>query len=109
MKIAYWDSGLHWDDPNLRWGSPSYLLEPGDPGYVPNVPANNETKNKQKHKKMKRNNYYPSRIADQIIWLTNFRNKLAGHASVLGQGGRKPAAVKAVATKRVPKARAAKV
>ena len=20
MKTAYWDSGLRWDDPNLRWG-----------------------------------------------------------------------------------------
>jgi len=24
-----------YDDPNLRWGSPSYYLEPGDPGFVP--------------------------------------------------------------------------
>lgn len=23
-----------WGNKNLRWGSPSYLLEPGDPGYV---------------------------------------------------------------------------
>jgi hypothetical protein len=23
-----------WDDPNLRWGNPSFYLEPGDPGYV---------------------------------------------------------------------------
>jgi hypothetical protein len=29
-----WGEG-HWDDPNARWGDPSYLLEPGDPGYVP--------------------------------------------------------------------------
>ena len=34
MRIAYFDSGLHADDPNLIWGEPSYLLEPGDPGYV---------------------------------------------------------------------------
>ena len=34
MKPVTWDSGLRWDDPNLRWGDPSYLLEPGDPGYV---------------------------------------------------------------------------
>ena len=46
MKIAYWDSGLHWDDPNLRWGSPSYLLEPGDPGYVPPSPPPTPTTNK---------------------------------------------------------------
>ena len=35
MKPVTWDSGVRWDDPNLRWGTPSYLLEPGDPGYVP--------------------------------------------------------------------------
>jgi hypothetical protein len=85
MKTAYWDSGLRWDNPNLRWGSPSYLLEPGDPGYVPDSPpVNNETNKNKKHKKMKHNVYYPIRIADQIVWLTNFRNKLASHAGALG-------------------------
>lgn len=40
MRIATFDSGLRFDDPNLYWGNPSYLLEPGDPGYVdPNPPA----------------------------------------------------------------------
>jgi hypothetical protein len=34
MRIVYWNSGVRWGDPNLRWGNPSYLLEPGDPGYV---------------------------------------------------------------------------
>ena len=29
---------MYWGNPNLRWGSPSYLLEPGDPGYVPPSP-----------------------------------------------------------------------
>ena len=27
MRIATFDSGLHWDDPNLYWGDPSYLLD----------------------------------------------------------------------------------
>mgnify|MGYP003619841726 CR=1 FL=1 len=27
------------NDPNLRWGDPSYYLEPGDPGFVPYGPA----------------------------------------------------------------------
>jgi hypothetical protein len=34
MKTVTWDSGVSWDDPNLRWGTPAYLLEPGDPGYI---------------------------------------------------------------------------
>lgn len=33
---------------------------------------------------MKRNTYYPSRQADQVLWLTNFSNKLPGHAATLG-------------------------
>lgn len=33
---------------------------------------------------MKRQAYYPSRIADQIVWLENFRNKLPMHATALG-------------------------
>jgi hypothetical protein len=37
MRTAYWDSGepeMYFDNPNLRWGDPAYLLEPGDPGYA---------------------------------------------------------------------------
>jgi hypothetical protein len=42
MKPFFWDminpitgTPFLWGDPNLRWGSPSYFLEPGDPGFVP--------------------------------------------------------------------------
>lgn len=37
MKTLYWDSTDPldvWGNPNLRWGDPSYRLEPGDAGYV---------------------------------------------------------------------------
>jgi hypothetical protein len=37
MKTWHWDDPdprMVWDNPNLRWGEPGYLLEPGDPGYV---------------------------------------------------------------------------
>jgi len=50
MKIAYYDSGIRWDDPNLRWGSPSYILEPGDPGYVPPFPPSPPTNKIMNHK-----------------------------------------------------------
>ncbi|MCX6898213.1 MAG: hypothetical protein NT105_05885 [Verrucomicrobia bacterium] len=33
---------------------------------------------------MRRQTYYPSRIANQILWLGNFRNKLPGYETVLG-------------------------
>ena len=34
MKPVFWGDGTVWGDPNVYWGSPSYRLEPGDPGYV---------------------------------------------------------------------------
>jgi hypothetical protein len=30
MKIITFDSGFRLDDPNARWGDPSYVLEPGN-------------------------------------------------------------------------------
>jgi hypothetical protein len=33
---------------------------------------------------MKRQNYYPSRIGDQITWHENFRTKLPGYVAILG-------------------------
>ena len=53
MRTAIWDSNdpdMHYGNPNLRWGSPSYLLEPGDPGYVPPSPPPTPTT----HKHMKK-------------------------------------------------------
>jgi hypothetical protein len=35
-------------------------------------------------KHMKRNSYYPTNIAGQILWLTNFANKAPGLATTLG-------------------------
>ncbi len=88
MQPLLWDAinpftgkPFTWDDPNLLWGSPAYYLEPGDPGFVPYPPFNQPAK---KPKRMKRQAYYPSRIADQILWLENFRNKLAVYQAVLG-------------------------
>ncbi|MBI3881956.1 MAG: DUF4469 domain-containing protein [Verrucomicrobia bacterium] len=46
MKPLHWDAinpltgqPFKWGDLNLRWGNPSYYLEPGDPGFVPYGPA----------------------------------------------------------------------
>ena len=88
MKPLYWDAinpftgqPFTWDDPNLYWGDPAYYLEPGDPGFVP-YPNPNQPP--EKPPRMKRQAYYPSRAAEQILWLENFRNKLAGYQTVLG-------------------------
>jgi hypothetical protein len=82
MKVIRFDSGFKWDDPNSRWGDPSYQLEPGDPGYVP--PPQPPNQPPKKGKKMKRQVYYPTRVAEQIIWLENWRNKLPGYGTTLG-------------------------
>ncbi|MCX6899232.1 MAG: hypothetical protein NT105_11065 [Verrucomicrobia bacterium] len=82
MKTIRLDAGFKLDDKNSRWGNPSYQLEPGDPGYVPDSPQSNNPP--KKGKRVKRNTYYPSRVNDQITWLENFRNKLSGYATALG-------------------------
>ena len=82
MKIIRFDGGFRYDDPNNRWGNPSYQLEPGDEGYVPPSPVPSQPPTKKKH--MKRNSYYPGRVGDQIVWLTNFPDKIVRWATVLG-------------------------
>jgi len=82
MRTLRFDSGEHFDDPNARWGNPSYVLEPGDPGYVPPSPPINQPPTKRK--RMKHNTYFPIRQADQVVWLVNFANKLPGYATALG-------------------------
>jgi hypothetical protein len=69
-----------YDDPNVRWG---FYLEPGDPGFVP-YPASPSANPKPKPKRMKHQVYYPTSVANAIIWLTNFANKLGGYATPLG-------------------------
>ncbi len=40
---------MHFDNPNLIWSDPSYLREPGDPGYIPpSPPPTPTTKHKMK-------------------------------------------------------------
>lgn len=42
MRVLRFDAGEVWDDPNARWGDPSYVLEPGDNGYInPNPTTDN--------------------------------------------------------------------
>ncbi len=71
MKTLHWDSinphtgrPFTWDDPNLRWGDPSYYLEPGDPGFVP-YPQSTPTPTK-KGKKYMASNPTPDRY-DELV------------------------------------------
>jgi len=69
MKTIKWNEGYTWNDPNLRWGDPSYsVLEPLA----------------KRKSKMKHNKYFPLKQADQVTWLTNFKNTLPGLATALG-------------------------
>ncbi len=37
-RVIRWGDGTRFGDPNAYWGSPSYVLQPGDPGFVaPNL------------------------------------------------------------------------
>jgi hypothetical protein len=48
MKVLTWDSAeFTWDSPNAYWGEPGYVLEPGDPGYVPVGPPPLKSKTKR--------------------------------------------------------------
>ncbi len=89
MITLHWDAidpetGLPftWDSPNLRWGSPSYALTRGDYGWVP--PAGELSATKTKTHTMTHQVYYPVRVGDQIIWLSNFYHKLPAWAAALG-------------------------
>lgn len=62
MKTLHWDeinpltgTPFTWDDPNLRWGDPSYYLEPGDPGFVPYATTPTPKKKKKKRNYMASN------------------------------------------------------
>jgi hypothetical protein len=84
MRPVYFDAGFYWDDPNLRWGDPSYQLEPGDPGYVPWTPPSETPTPEPKKKRMKHNTFYPLRQTEQIVWLANLAQKIDAYATVLG-------------------------
>lgn len=97
MRLLQWDAinphslppgqPYRWDDPNLFFGpdGQGYAREPGDPDFVPYGPVQppNSFAKLNQQRPMKRQNYYPTRQADQAVWLENFRLKLALHASAL--------------------------
>jgi hypothetical protein len=91
MRPLLWDSTeidpwtgqpYTWDspNPNVTWDG---IREPGDEGYIP-APQPSPVKPSNHRKKVKHNSYYPTSVPEQIIWLTNFFNKLIGHAASLG-------------------------
>jgi hypothetical protein len=99
MRPLLWDSDeidpftgqkYTWNspNPNITW---SGIREPGDPGYVapPPLPAK---PTQPKSTKMKHNSYFPTTVAQQILWLTNFFLKLLIHGTTQGLDAAKVAA-----------------
>ncbi|MCG3150142.1 MAG: hypothetical protein PCFJNLEI_03620 [Verrucomicrobiae bacterium] len=80
MRVIRWDDGTRWDDPNARWGDPSYLLEPGDPGYIAPTP----TKPKKKGRKHMASNPTPDAIDELIAAGEDMYDGLNQHAVAIG-------------------------
>ena len=73
MRPVTWDGSFFWEDPNLRWGDPSFQLEPGDPGYVPWPPPKTKHRNKNT---MKHESYLPREDAGISTLLMTLNNGL---------------------------------
>ena len=67
MKPAFFDTGLRLDNPNLRWGDPSYLLEPGDADYV-SAPLSPAPQTNTKHHKTMNTDYIPTSYENLNAW-----------------------------------------
>ena len=68
MRTVHYDDGTRWDDPNFYWGDPSYVLEPGDPGYIAPPPISVPHKPKHKKHTMKLD-YIPQSYGNLKAWL----------------------------------------
>ncbi|MBL9153524.1 MAG: fibronectin type III domain-containing protein [Verrucomicrobiales bacterium] len=85
MRILRWDDGTKWDDPNAYWGSPSYVLEPGDPGYQPPPDDPSETpSNKPKKHTIMSSNATPT---NRIILVALATKIKAGQTAIGGAVG----------------------
>lgn len=86
MIIARFDSGLKWGDKNLRWGSPSVLLEPGDEGYVadPTSASFPPTQTSKRHKTMAKSDPIKKKDADFAAQLLTFKNNIGDYDALFG-------------------------
>ncbi len=84
MKTVSWDSGFTWDDPNLRWGDPSYQLEPGDPGYVPPPAPTPPVTQKPKQNRMAKSDYLNTNDDLFAAQMQTFKTGIGGYAAQLG-------------------------
>ena len=83
MRTLKWDDGWRWDDPNVRWGDPSYALEPGDPGYVDPNPQP-PSKPKKKARKYMATNPTPKRYDELLASGEDLADGATQHAVAIG-------------------------
>ncbi|MCB1078135.1 MAG: fibronectin type III domain-containing protein [Verrucomicrobiae bacterium] len=82
MKVIRFDAGFRYDDPNARWGDPSFVLEPGDPGYVgPDPPP--QPSNPKPHKSMS-NNEIPENLKVLLAMAEDAADGCASHEVAIG-------------------------
>ena len=82
--ISYMD-GVHYADPNAYWGNPSYLLEPGDAGYVADVRSASFPSTKTKlRNKMPKSDYVKQAMLAFAQQLLVFKNNVTPYTAVLG-------------------------
>jgi hypothetical protein len=81
--LRYGDPEARWGNKNLRWGSPSYVLEPGDPGYVPPEGTPSPSNPKPKQNKMPKDSAIKRPDDDFRDQLNTFKTNIGGYATLL--------------------------
>ena len=78
------DGGFRFDDKNSRWGNPSYQLEPGDPGFVPDAAAIFTQTTKKKKHTMPKSSHIQAGDAAFSAQLTQFKTGIPAYATLFG-------------------------
>jgi hypothetical protein len=81
MRGLRWDDGTKWGDVNARWSDPSYVLEPGDPGYLNDAPVTGATSGKKKGNTM---NETPGSLKPLLALAKDQRGGAAALQAVIG-------------------------
>lgn len=99
MRPIFFDDGTRYDDPNAFFGNPSYVLEPGDAGYVIPPPVAGAFSTSKKTNKTMSSNATPT---NQNVLTALARRILAGqiaHGASVGLIRHLPAAMDAAIKK----------
>ena len=100
MRPIKWNDGTRYGDKNARWGSPfSYVLQPGDPGYVADGPISPPTTTHRRSHTMT-TDYVPQSYPNLNTWCARQDSELtAPLATTIGMtAGERAAFLAAVDT-----------